>query len=62
MDTLITQNHLFKKKMLEGMRRLHPSKDIRAPITLPMLSQLISALSSVCSNSYEATLFTLPLN
>lgn len=41
------------RKMLEGMHRLHPSKDIRAPKTFPIL-----ALSSVCSNSYEATLFT----
>lgn len=45
------------KKMLEGMHRLNPSKDIRAPITLPLLGQLVTALSSVCANSYETTLF-----
>lgn len=45
---------IIVRKMLEGMRRLHPSKGIRAPITFFMLSRLIFALSSVCSNSYEA--------
>lgn len=40
------------------VQRYQSAKDIRAPITFPMLSRLISTLSSVCSNSYEATLFT----
>lgn len=39
------------------MHRLDPSKDIRAPITLPLLGQHVTALSSVCANSYETTLF-----
>lgn len=42
--------------MLEGLHRLKPSKDVRAPITLPMLNQIISALPTLCSNDYEATL------
>lgn len=36
---------------------MNPSKDIKAPITLPLLGQLVTALSSVCANSYETTLF-----
>ena len=45
------------KKMLEGLRRSKPSKDIRCPITLTLLNQIVSVLPAVCNNSYEATLF-----
>jgi site-specific recombinase XerD len=45
------------KKMLEGLHKLNPAKDVRAPFTLPMLNQFTNVLSSVCSNLYEATLF-----
>ncbi|XP_056004418.1 uncharacterized protein LOC130050024 [Ostrea edulis] len=48
------------KKMLEGMHRLNPSNDIRAPISPPPLLNCITlTLPSVCKNYYEATLFTL---
>ncbi|KAJ8302858.1 hypothetical protein KUTeg_019254 [Tegillarca granosa] len=44
-------------KLLEGLRRSGKSKDIRAPITLRILTQLPRALVCICLSSYEAKLF-----
>ncbi|KAJ8307959.1 hypothetical protein KUTeg_014489 [Tegillarca granosa] len=44
-------------KLLEGLRRSGKSKDTRAPITLPILTQLPRALVCICFSSYEAKLF-----
>ena len=45
------------KKMLEGFRRLKGRKDVRAPITLDILSRIVGALPSICFDSYETALF-----
>lgn len=45
------------KKVLEGFRRMTPSKDRRLPILLGMLEQIYKKLGHVCSSPYEATLF-----
>ena len=45
-------------KLLEGLRRKRPQKaDVRTPITLDMLKQLINALHFVCRSNYEECLF-----
>jgi len=46
------------QKMLCGLRRLRPSKDTRMPITITVLKQIQSALSSVASSHFEAVLFS----
>jgi hypothetical protein len=46
------------RKMLEGFHRLTPSKDTRSPITLHILKQLLPILPAVCSDFYEATMFS----
>lgn len=43
-------------KLMEGANRQRP-RDIRAPITLRLLSRLIKSLVSVCSSNYETLLF-----
>ena len=46
-------------KVLEGIKRCgNKKKDIRSPITLPLLDKLISALPSVTSSKYESLLFS----
>lgn len=45
------------KKMLEGMKRLKGTKDVRLPITLELLTNIIDKLPSVCFSAYEALLF-----
>lgn len=45
------------RKLLEGCRRMRPSVDCRAPISIKMLQNLCTLLSSVTFNEYEATLF-----
>lgn len=45
------------RKMLEGMRRLKPSKDTRLPITSELLGQLISVLDRICHSDFESALF-----
>lgn len=52
-----TKNFIVRK-MLNGIRRSHKTKDPRAPITLHMLRQLPRALHCVCFSNYESTLFT----
>ena len=44
-------------KLLEGSRRDRPSEDNRAPITLPMLSNIVNALPAVCSSKFESLMF-----
>ncbi|KAJ8314930.1 hypothetical protein KUTeg_007080 [Tegillarca granosa] len=51
-----TKNFLVTK-LLEGLRRSGKSKDSRAPITLPILTQLPRALVCICFSSFEAKLF-----
>ncbi|KAJ8315279.1 hypothetical protein KUTeg_007429, partial [Tegillarca granosa] len=51
-----TKNFLVNK-LLEGLRRSGKSKDTRAPITVPILTQLPRALVCICFSSYEAKLF-----
>ena len=55
--TDITENFIIKK-MLEGYKRCRPSKDIRSPITLDMLSNILRALKSLCYSEYECWLFS----
>ncbi|XP_076075986.1 uncharacterized protein LOC143046807 [Mytilus galloprovincialis] len=47
-------------KALEGIKRIQGGKrnDIRAPITVQLLSDMISCLDKVCKNKYEAFLFS----
>ena len=40
-------------KLIEGARRIHPSRDTREPISLPTLARLTSALPAVCSLQFE---------
>lgn len=46
------------KKMLEEFHRLNPAKDVRFPISLSCLNQLVSILPTVCTSSYEAVMFS----
>lgn len=52
-----TQSFIIRK-LLCGLRRSRPVKDVRAPITLQILFQLPLALSHVASSTYEALLFS----
>lgn len=47
------------RKALEGLRRIQGGQpqDLRAPITLPLLCNLINSLSHVCYSAYEQSLF-----
>ncbi|KAK3084095.1 hypothetical protein FSP39_008060 [Pinctada imbricata] len=45
------------QKMLLGLKRTKNVKDVRSPITLPLLNQLLNALPHVCHNYYEYILF-----
>ena len=45
------------KRLVDGCRRRHLRKDVRCPITLPILQRLVSVLPTVCSNSYDCKLF-----
>ncbi|KAJ8319735.1 hypothetical protein KUTeg_002713 [Tegillarca granosa] len=51
-------NNFIITKLLEGMKRLKHRPDTRLPITLDLLSQLINSLPHVCTNLYEAKLFS----
>ena len=52
-----TTKSFIISKMLEGLHRRNPRKDVRAPITLNLLKQIVKALPHVCSSSYECSLF-----
>jgi len=45
------------KKLLEGCKRQHRTRDSRAPVTLTMLSKIWEVLPLVCFSRYEITLF-----
>ena len=44
-------------KLSEGCKRDHPTSDSRLPISLAMLSCIVTALQYVCSNQFEVLLF-----
>lgn len=46
------------RKMLEGYKRLKYKKDIREPITTPMLQAIVCNLPGVCKSQYEVALFS----
>lgn len=46
------------RKLLEGCKRLKPSKDNRAPITFNMLVCICRHLPQTCYSAYETKLFT----
>ena len=52
-----TDNFLVQK-VIEGFSRSNKRSDIRLPITLDRLKQLVSCLHTVCYDSYETVLFT----
>ncbi|KAK3093708.1 hypothetical protein FSP39_019097 [Pinctada imbricata] len=47
------------QKMLLGLKRTKNVKDVRSPITLPLLNQLLNALPHVSHNYYEYILFAV---
>ena len=47
-----------KKKMLTGLTRLDIRKDIREPITYPILVKIVQTLPCICYTKYETILFT----
>lgn len=51
--TIFEQNNT----LVDGCRRRHLRKDVRCPITLPILQRLVSVLPTVFSNSYDCKLF-----
>lgn len=51
-----TQDFLVAK-LLEGCRRDHVGNEKRLPLTLPVLSRLLQALTYVCSSEFEVKLF-----
>ena len=52
-----TDNFVIRE-MIEGFRRKGPKcKDIRQPITLPMLRLILASLDSVCSSQFKSLAF-----
>lgn len=51
-----TQNFIIKQ-MLKGMTTLYGTPDIRLPISIEMMNKFPVALSHVCLNRYEATMY-----
>ena len=47
----------FIKKMLQGSKKINNSVDIRMPITLSILKQLIEAAESIFCSKYERVVF-----
>lgn len=45
-------------KMLEGFHRFNPAKDVRSPIPLSCLNELVSILPTVYTRLYEAAMFS----
>lgn len=45
------------KKLLEGCKRMRHNRDVRAPITEPILLRICSVLPNVCFSGYESCLF-----
>ncbi|XP_070190041.1 integrase/recombinase xerD homolog [Littorina saxatilis] len=51
-------DNFLLKKLLQGMTKLDRRQDLRKPITLQRLKQLIGILPVVCANVFEEKLFT----
>lgn len=51
-------NNFIIAKLLQGMKRLKHRPDTRLPITPQILIQLITSLPHICTNAYEAKLFS----
>jgi hypothetical protein len=51
-------NTFIVQKMLQGFRKNRPTKDIRSPISLNLLNNMINALQHICYSSYEQWLFS----
>ncbi|MCG7866998.1 MAG: hypothetical protein JAY74_11595, partial [Candidatus Thiodiazotropha taylori] len=45
------------KKLLEGCKRLRKRRDVRAPISKPILVRICSVLPAICASNYETLLF-----
>lgn len=56
-NNLTSYNSFLIEKMLIGMQRLGKKEDSRKPITLQILSRLVSVLHHVCDSFYETQLF-----
>jgi len=52
-----TTKHFLIKKVLEGHRRMNPTKDSRLPITIDILARIMHILPLICYNNYECSLF-----
>lgn len=50
-------NSFYIGKLLQGAKRLRPSKENRLPITLAILHRLVTALDHTCSTTYNQILF-----
>jgi hypothetical protein len=44
--------------MLEGLRRIKPSKDVYSSISHPLLKRIVNVLQTICTNKYEYYLFS----
>lgn len=53
----VTQNFVIKK-MLTGIERLNKRVDLRLPIAPSLLKRILEILPSICSSTYESTLFS----
>ena len=45
------------REMLEGIKRIKPTKDSRLPITISLLRHILMTLPSATSSHYEKLLF-----
>lgn len=45
------------KKLLAGYKKSMVSRDLRKPISLPMLSNIVSVLPHLCSSQFQVALF-----
>lgn len=45
------------RRMLEGSKRTKIPRDVRCPITMPILGRMLIALPHVCNSSYDVALF-----
>ncbi len=52
----LTDSYLVQKA-LQGLRNINPQADVRLPISLPILQQLIDIIPRVVSNTYESSMY-----
>ncbi len=50
-------NDFVVSKLLEGCRRLRPTADTRAPMSMSILLQTVQSLPAVCTSVFEACMF-----